>query len=154
MTAEHLHSARPPELSSRTLPIPNLPRPTLCQQPAVLTFSTNPVVVVRIRQFGINLALLAAIEILRTPFVLAQTAAPFSNPSFKEQIQNKPAISARISVDCCRSLLWMQGFMPQKLHSSCREHQHAEKNQSVAPTLYVGCSVCSLPIVNRNLNDL
>ncbi len=44
--------------------------------------------------------------------------------------------------------------MPQKLHSSCREHQHAKKNQSVPPTLYVGCSVCSLPIVNRNFNDL
>ena len=128
MTAEHLHSPGPPELSSRTLPIPNLPSPTLCQQPAVLKFSTNPDVAVRIRQFCINLALRAAIEILRRLFVLAQTAAPFSNPSSKEQIQNKPAISARIRVDCCCSLLWIEGFMPQKLHSSCREHQHAEKN--------------------------
>lgn len=154
MTAEHLHSTGPPELSRRTLPIPNLPRPTLCQQPAVLKFSTNPVVAVRIRQFCINLALRAAIEILRRLFVLAQTAAPFSNTSSKEQIQNKPAISARISVDCCRSLLWMQGFMPQKLHSSCREHEHAEKNQPVAPTLNVSCSVRSLPVMDRNLNDL
>src|SRR5262249_47669540 len=65
-----------------------------------------------------------------------------------------PTKTANISGNCCQSLLWMQGFLPQKLHSSCRKYQHAEKNQSVMPTLDVGGSVPSLTVVNWNLNDL
>ena len=148
MTAEHLHSPGPPKFPSRAFPIPNLPCPTLGEETSMLKFSTSSVVPRRTCRFCVNLAPRAPVEIVRRLPLLTHTVASFSNSG-----STNPK-TANISSSCCRSLLRMQGFMPQKLHSSCREHQHAEKNQSVMPTLDVGCSVRSLPVVNWNLNDL
>jgi hypothetical protein len=41
MTAEHLYPTSPAKFSGWALPIPNLPRPALCEETSVLNFFGN-----------------------------------------------------------------------------------------------------------------
>src|SRR6266480_6048065 len=43
MTDEHLYSPSPAKLSGRTVPIPNLPCPVLCEKTSVLNFFGNAI---------------------------------------------------------------------------------------------------------------
>jgi hypothetical protein len=48
----------------------------------------------------------------------------------------------------------MKSFVPEKLQAPRSEKEHAEKDQPMAPALNVGCSIFSLVIMHRNLNNL